>query len=204
VSKEEQTATCRGLAGIVLAAGASHRLGRPKQLVELDGMPLIARTVVALLGHCDLGVSCVLGAHADDIRAAVEGYDVRIIFNTDWREGVATSIRAGIEPVPVDARAILLSVCDQPLVSSADYARLVSNWHEDPAVITAAGYGDDYGVPAIFPTAYRGDLVALRGDRGAKSIIDRAPDRRIVAMPDAAFDIDDSDDLERLREIGGP
>lgn len=208
MSKKDQTATVRGLAGIVLAAGASQRLGRPKQLVELDGMPLIARTVLAMHGYCELGVSCVLGAHADDIRAALAGYDVRIIINTHWREGIATSIRAGVEPVPADARAILLTVCDQPLVSSADYARLVTNWCDEPAVITVAGYGndhgDDFGVPAIFPSAYRGDLAALRGDRGAKSIIDRVSRRRIVEMPDAAFDIDDKDDLSRLREIGAP
>jgi molybdenum cofactor cytidylyltransferase len=204
VSIKDQTATGRGLAGIVLAAGASQRLGRPKQLVEWNGVPLIVRTVVAMRRHCNLGVSCILGAHAEEIRAALDGHDVRIIINTDWCEGIATSIRAGIESVPADAQAVLLTVCDQPLVSDLDYARLVTHWRDDPAAITVAGYGDDYGVPAIFPVAYRGELAELRGDRGAKSVIDCTSRRQIVAMPDAAFDIDDKDDLQRLRELDEP
>jgi molybdenum cofactor cytidylyltransferase len=204
VSTKEHAGTGQGIAGIVLAAGGSQRLGRPKQLVELDGTPLIARTVMAMLGHCDLGVICVLGAHADDIQAVLDGYGVRIIINTDWREGIATSIQTGVKHIPADAKAILLTVCDQPLVGSADFARLVNGWRDDPEAITVAGYGDDYGVPAIFPSAFRGELSALRGDRGAKSIIGSVPHRRIVDMPAAAFDIDDQDDLARLREMGEP
>ena len=207
VSRKHNSVAGMGIAGIVLAAGASNRLGKPKQLVELDGEPLLARTVRAILEHCDRGVICILGAHAADVRSALDDFDVRIVINTDWREGIGASIRVGVEHVPADARAILLTVCDQPLVRSSDFARLVADWQIDPQAVAAAGYdgghSEGYGVPAIFPAVYRDDLAALRGDQGAKALIGGAVRRRIVQMPDAAFDIDDSADLARLREITG-
>ncbi|MAF82840.1 MAG: nucleotidyltransferase family protein [Gammaproteobacteria bacterium] len=195
---KENNITGLGLTGIVLAAGASLRLGRPKQLVELDGIPLLVRILRVLLAHCDRGVICVLGAHAADIRPALDRMDVRIVVNSDWHEGLGASIRAGVAHVPADTRAILLSVCDQPLVCKADIARLGAEWQIDQQAIVAAGYGEGYGVPAIFPAAYRDDLAALQGDQGAKTLIDAAPGRRIVEMPNAAFDIDNSADLAQL------
>jgi molybdenum cofactor cytidylyltransferase len=207
MSGKQNSAVGLGIAGVVLAAGASRRLGRPKQLVELNGAPLLAWTLRAILAHCDRGVICVLGAHAADVRPALDGFDVQIVVNTDWREGIGASIRVGVERVPTDAQAILLAVCDQPLVCSADFARLIADWRIEPQAIAAAGYGNghnvSYGVPAIFPAAYRGNLIGLRGDQGAKALIGGASRRRIVAMPNAAFDVDDKADLARLEEIAG-
>lgn len=191
--------------GIVLAAGASRRLGQPKQLVELDGVTLLARTVRAIQTCCDGGIICVLGAGAADIRPIAENLGVDICLNADWREGLGASIRAGVRCVSRTSQAMLLSVCDQPLVDAADMARLVAAWRAEPQAIAAAGYDIGHhrvcGVPAIFPAAFRADLMALHGDRGAKALIDQAPLRRIVGMPNAAFDIDDSIDLARLRKI---
>jgi len=73
VSRQLNSDEGMGIAGIVLAAGASQRLGRPKQLVELDGEPLLVRTVRAILAHCDRGVTCILGANAADVRSALDG-----------------------------------------------------------------------------------------------------------------------------------
>jgi len=163
-----------GVAGVVLAAGASRRLGRPKQLVEAAGVPLVVRTIRALAAHCDRGVICVIGAGGEAVRAVLDGLDVTIIDNPDWSEGIAASIRCGVAHVPADARAILLTVCDQPRVGSADFARLVAAGRDAPSAVVAAGYGDGYGVPALFPA------------------------RRIVAMPAAAFDVDRVADLQQL------
>ncbi len=191
--------------GIVLAAGASRRLGQPKQLVELDGVTLLEKTVRAIQACCDGGIICVLGAGAADIRSIAEGLDVEICINMDWREGLGASIRAGVRRVPHASQAMLLSVCDQPLVDAADMARLAAVWRAEPRAIAAAGYDTGHhrvcGVPAIFPAAFRTDLLTLRGDRGAKTLIDQAPLTRIVEMPNAAFDIDDDIDLARLRKI---
>jgi len=203
VNDKQDTVTGPGLAGIVLAAGASRRLGRPKQLVEWNGTTLLERTVHAIFEYCDCGVICVLGAYDADVRTALEGCDVRIVVNTEWREGIGASIRSGVEQVPANARAILLTVCDQPRVQSSDFARLIADWCAEPQAVVAAGYGDGYGVPAIFPVAYRDDLTALHGDRGAKAVIGAAPRKRIVEMPTAAFDIDHRDDLARLQENTG-
>ncbi len=192
-----------GIAGVVLAAGASRRLGRPKQLVELDGVPLLVRAGRAMLSHCEYGVICVLGAHAAEVEAALEGMPVQVVVNSSWGEGIAASIRAGVQQVPTDARAILLSVCDQPLVDSADIGRLAAAWQEEPSVVVAAGYSDGCGVPAIFPATYRDDLIALKGDRGAKALLGAATHRRVVDMPNAAFDVDDRTGLARVVERAG-
>lgn len=203
MSGNHKSAEGFGIAGIVLAAGGSRRLGTPKQLVELDGEPLLARTVRAVFSHCDRGVICVLGAHAAEVCTTLNDIDVQIVVNTNWHEGIGSSIRVGVEHVPSDVRAILLAVSDQPLVCSADFSRLVADWLIEPQAVVVAGYGDGFGVPAIFPVNYRGDLTALHGDRGAKRLIASAPRRRIVDMPNAAFDVDNSADLKRLQEIAG-
>jgi len=193
------------ITGIVLAAGASRRLGQPKQLVQLDGMTLLARTVRAVQACCNGGIICVLGAGAAEIRSIAEDLGAEICVNTNWREGLGASIRAGVRRVPRASQALLLSVCDQPLVDAADMARLAAAWRAEPRAIAAAGYDIGQhricGVPAIFPAAFRADLMALQGDRGAKTLIDQAPLTRIVEMPNAAFDIDDHIDLARLRKI---
>lgn len=190
-----------GIAGVLLAAGASRRLGRPKQLVELDGASLLERAARAIASHCDHGVICVLGAHAQEVRVALDAVEVRIVVNPDWREGIGTSIRFGVRHVPGDARAILLTVCDQPFVRGAEFGRLVADWRANPQAVVAAGYGEGFGVPAIFPAAYRRQLEGLNGDRGAKALIAGAPNRRFVDMPNADFDVDDVADLERLENF---
>lgn len=188
-----------GVTGVVLAAGASRRLGRPKQLVRVDGVPLVVQAVSALAPHCDRGVICVVGAGGDEVCAVLDGLDVTVVDNPEWSEGIAASIRCGVARVPADARSILLALCDQPRVRSADFARLVTAGCAAPTSVVAAGYGKGYGVPALFPVAYRDALMALRGDCGAKGIIAGAAPRRVVAMPDAAFDVDRREDLQQLR-----
>jgi molybdenum cofactor cytidylyltransferase len=188
------------LHAVVLAAGASTRFGSPKQLVRVDGRPLL-HTVVAraveLAGH---SVTVVLGAHAGELSALLRHSPASVIVNRDWEEGIASSIRAGVTRVSSACDGVLLLLADQPNVSTEDLRRLAGAWRRQTDYIVAAQYGTATGVPAIFPRTSFADLASLRGDRGARSLLQRNPDRVVrVPMPSAAIDVDTPEDLLRLK-----
>lgn len=187
-----------GLAGIILAAGASTRLGRPKQLVRLQGMPLVARAVREALRTCEAGIFVVTGARHDEVSAALQHLPVTVVRNTAWQEGIGTSIREAVAAMERSVEAVLVMLADQPAVSERGLRTLVAAWAADPGHIAASRYDDTVGVPAIFPRDYWRLLLALRGDRGAKSVIDVSEPVNLVAMPEAAVDIDTPEDLAAL------
>lgn len=162
---------------IVLAAGASRRLGRPKQDLVYEGETLLARA------------TRIAGEVADEVividRAA----------NPNADEGIASSIRAGAERAGNDAR-ILFLLCDQPRITADHLSALIAL----DAPIAATGYAGIAGVPAIFAPRFLPELLALRGDRGARAIIERHRGEVAVVMcEDAAFDIDEGGDLQTLQ-----
>ncbi len=146
---------------IVLVAGASKRLGRPKQLVEFEGEPLVVRASRTAARVAPAVVVIPLNAPA--IRDALRG--ATIVENPDPGEGMASSIRCGVAATEGD---VLITLCDQPLVT-ADHLRALIDAH---APIAATGYHGIAGVPAFFAAQYRGELLALRGDVGARRVIE--------------------------------
>ena len=187
------------LHAIVLAAGSSSRFGSPKQLVRVDGRPLLHAAVsraVEVAGHA---VSVVLGAHAADLAPLLRHSAASIVINRDWSEGMASSIRAGILRLPGSCGGAMLVLADQAAVTAADLRRLAMSWRRQPDYIVAAQYGATLGAPAIFPASCFRDLAELRGDRGAQALFKRNPDRVIrVPMESASIDIDTPEDLLRL------
>lgn len=188
------------LAGVVLAAGASNRLGRPKQLVTFDGRSLLQHAVDKCLPVCPLGVVVVTGAEREAVGKTLESEPVLIVHNRAWRDGLASSITTGIAVVPADSKAVLLMLCDQPKLSATELVQLVSVWAGHPDRVVASRYGSTFGAPAIFPRAVFPMLEALRGDRGAKSVIGQLVDAILVDVPGAELDIDHPEDLDRLRD----
>jgi molybdenum cofactor cytidylyltransferase len=185
-----------GLAVVVLAAGASSRFGSPKQLARLRDATLL-HTVVARATDVAAGnVTVVLGAHAEAIRPHIAGMPISVIVNRRWQEGLASSLRAGIESLPDDVAA-LIWLGDQVGVTAEDLRRLIAAWDGDRSRIAASSYGGTIGVPAIFPRSVFPELLALRGDRGAKGVLRHHPEKTtFVDMPNAATDIDTPTDLE--------
>jgi molybdenum cofactor cytidylyltransferase len=200
VSSESDIQKSPQIAGILLAGGASRRLGRPKQLVSYNGRPLVCHAARQTLAFCDAGLIVVTGAHHEAISAALDGQRVEVKFCSDWSEGIGASIRRGVASVGPGVGGFLLTVCDQPLITSEDIQNLVNTWRRDPQCIAAAGYAGINGVPTIFPGRLRGQLLRLHGDHGAKSIIDAADDTSVVPMPNAHFDVDTPDHLDRIEE----
>jgi molybdenum cofactor cytidylyltransferase len=188
------------LHAIVLAAGASTRFGSPKQLVRVNGRPLLHTAVahaVEVAGH---SVTVVLGANAAELAPLLKHTPASVIVNRDWNEGLGSSIRAGVARVPGSCTAVLLLLADQAAVTKEDLRRLIGAWRRQPEYIVAAQYSGTIGAPAIFPRSRFPDLAALRGDVGARSVFMRNPDRVVrVPMESAALDIDTPEDLLNLK-----
>lgn len=181
---------------VILAAGESSRLGQPKQLALFRGRPLIEHAIASALGSDCRPVVVVLGANADLIKANISR-DVRVVINPDWQEGMASSIRCGIDAIESEIDAVMLMVCDQPLISGAILNEIASR---ADAKLVAAEYKGTIGVPALFGRDFFSKLKALRGKEGAKKILlaNEASVMRI-ACPEASIDVDTADDLRKLQ-----
>ena len=149
----------------ILAAGESRRLGHPKQLVEIEGEALLRRTArIALAARVDR-VAVVLGAYREQIAPVLAGLAVEVLDNAEWREGMASSIRAAVEWARA-ADHLLLLVGDQPRLTTAHLDALIER-----RALVGSRYAGVVGVPALFPAASFTELAALRGDRGARGMI---------------------------------
>jgi molybdenum cofactor cytidylyltransferase len=193
-------------AAVLLAAGASTRLGQPKQLVRLEGESLLRRT-----GRLAIEAGCsptlvVLGFDADPMRAELNGLAVDVVVNQDWQEGMGASLRAGMEAlrtVDPQPQAVLILVCDQPRLSAGHLNTLLTRHKTATATsdiaITASVYACRAGVPAIFAARAFPKLRSSQGDRGAKDLI-RAHAAQVqgVPWPDGEIDIDLPSDLTTI------
>jgi molybdenum cofactor cytidylyltransferase len=181
---------------IVLAAGAATRFGSPKQLVRINGRPLLHAVIgrgVAVGGHA---VIVVLGAYAAELAPLLRHTPATVVINRQWQEGMASSLRTGIAALPGTAEAALVLLADQASVTADDLKRLVGSWRRQPTQIVAAQYGTTVGAPAIFPRWCFNELGGLRGDQGARVLLRRHADRLVrVPMASAAIDIDTPEDL---------
>ena len=188
------------LHAIVLAAGASTRFGSPKQLVRLAGRPLLHTTVTRAAEVCGNALIVVLGARAAELAPLLKHCSGTIIVNQDWREGLASSIRAGVARLPAPCSGVLLLLADQAAVSADDLRRLTGAWRRQPLCIAAALYAGTTGVPAVFPRSSFRELSELRGDAGARGLLRRNADRVVrVPMESAAIDLDTPEDLLALQ-----
>ncbi|MEP7246181.1 MAG: nucleotidyltransferase family protein [Gammaproteobacteria bacterium] len=187
------------LHAIVLAGGASSRFGSPKQLVRVNGRPLLHNAVsraVEVAGHA---VTVVLGANAAELAPLLRHSPASVVINREWSEGLSSSIRAGVARLPGSCNGVLLMLADQPAVTAEDLRRLAGIWRRQPELIVAAHSGAALGPPAIFPSSSFRDLTELRGDRGAQALFRKNPDRVVrVPMESAAIDIDTPEDLLRI------
>jgi xanthine dehydrogenase accessory factor len=185
------------LAIAVLAAGSSQRLGRPKQLVSVDGGPL-TRGVAATCASFEAGpVAVVLGAHEKAVAATLSDVHVALVTNQEWREGIASSIRAAVRwAETTSAAALAIVLGDQPLLSVSHLSALRDAWLAG-ADRVASRFGGVLGAPAIFDRSRWSELAQLQGDRGAGQLL-REHSVVTVDWPDGAFDVDTDEDVSKL------
>jgi molybdenum cofactor cytidylyltransferase len=191
------------VAAIILAAGASRRLGQPKQLIGFRGESLLERALRLAHEAGAAPVLVVLGANFAPICAAIPFKDAIPVFNEKWEHGISTSIHAGLNEADVrapQASGALLMACDQPRLS-ADHLRALMQTFADHAQqsIVASCYAGTHGIPAVFPRSVYGKLHALHGDRGARALLVKPPCPLItIPFEGGEIDIDLPSDLARL------
>jgi molybdenum cofactor cytidylyltransferase len=184
---------------IVLAGGASTRFGSSKQLVRIGGRPLLHTVVSRAAEVTGNALIVVLGAGAGELAPLLKHSPGSVVVNRQWREGLASSIRAGVARLPSTCAGVLLVLADQAAVTSEDLKRLAGTWRRRPQSIVAALYAGTTGAPAIFPRDTFAELAALRGDAGARPILRRCADREVRGpFPAAELDLDTPEDLLQL------
>jgi xanthine/CO dehydrogenase XdhC/CoxF family maturation factor/CTP:molybdopterin cytidylyltransferase MocA len=187
---------------IILAAGASTRLGEPKQLLKFQNETLLRRAARAAIDSVAQPVVVVIGASAELMRAEISDLPLTIIENENWREGLSASLRVGLQTLcalDAEAQGAVVMLCDQPFVNAETINRLVSEFERSGALIVASEYEGARGVPALFERALFNELMNLRGREGAKRIIARyAEEARSVEFAAGATDIDSWADYEKL------
>ena len=186
------------IAAVVLAAGRSARLGRPKQLVPIDGEPLVRRAArAALEAGCRPSV-VVLGAEQEAVGAAVADLPVVPVSNPRWATGVGSSIACGVRAAAADGPAgCIVLPCDQPRLSAGVLAALIERFRRGEAQAVACAYGGTVGAPVLFAPALFDRLSALTGDSGAKRVLRGCTPLKVVEFPGGELDIDTDADLRR-------
>jgi len=199
MAADRSTRSADGLYAIVLAAGASTRFGSAKQLVRLAGRPLLHTVVTRASEVTGNALIVVLGSGAAQLAPLLKHSPGSVVINQEWREGLASSIRAGVARLPAACSAVMLLLADQAAVTAEDLKRLAGTWRKQPQHIAAALYSGSCGAPAIFPRSSFRSLSELRGDTGARALLVRNSDRVVrVPMPSAAVDVDTPEDLLAL------
>ena len=187
---------------IILAAGSATRMGRPKQLLSYQGRSLILHAVEVALASLCQPIIVVLGAYAEQIKPELMLKAVQVVENSQWQEGMSSSIRAGISMLlKTNSKldAVIISLADQPLVSPQIFNQLIQSYQETQKVIIASKYNETTGVPALFSNALFPELMQLEGDKGAKALIQKYIDAGLILLiPEAAIDIDTPDDYKQL------
>jgi len=183
------------IAAIVLAAGASARLGKPKQLIVISGETLLERAVRVAL---EAGLSPVIAVVQDaTLIETLKERGAQVLLNRRFYKGISTSIHTGVRWAEgIKANGVVLMTCDQPAVTSGHLRELCA----EPEVIAGSGYAGRIGIPAYFPSSSFGELMKLCGDIGARELLREARSGSCEAL---GLDIDTEDDLKRARELFG-
>ncbi|MFN8593074.1 MAG: nucleotidyltransferase family protein [Thermomicrobiales bacterium] len=192
------------IAGVVLAAGRSSRLGRPKQLVPLEGEPLIRHTIRAILRSSLDRVIVVAGHEALAVHAALADLPVAVVVNPNYALGQSTSLRCGVDALPAETEAAVFLLGDQPRVRAETIDALVQAWRQTGAPVVAPLYRDGIGNPVLFARSVFPELRAVEGDTGAKPVVQghrRAGDLHLAPVDaPAPCDLDTEADYAALLE----
>jgi molybdenum cofactor cytidylyltransferase len=186
---------------VILAAGASTRLGRPKQLLPWQGKTLLQHAVETALTIATQPV-VVTGCNADQLVAGVDHTQTHIVFNPEWEQGIASSIRCGLQALlnrtpPPDQ--VIFMVCDQPFVTPALLLDLVNERQKSHKSIIASSYAGTLGIPALFDKTHFAQLLDLQGDTGARKIIQQYGEEvASVEFREGEFDIDTEQEYKKL------
>ncbi len=183
---------------ILLAAGSSSRMGQSKQLLSIEGKPLLLKSAEAALGARATKTIVVLGSGDEAHRKIIDHLPFEIIFNPDWEKGMGTTLKIGLSSalraVP-KMEAVMMVVCDQPLITSLHLNTLIQKYRTTKNAIVASAYANTIGVPALFDRSLFQKLLAMEDGHGAKNILeDMAESVLSIDFPEGAIDLDTPED----------
>ena len=190
---------------ILLAAGESKRMGTPKQLLFYRGVSLIDRALDgALQSNCNRLI-LVVGANSDLICSQIKDLPIQIAYNSQWQQGMSTSISTGINTLlqtQIDFDAFIIALVDQPLITARVYDRLIERYYANNCLAVASNYSNTIGVPALFDRTLVPELLNMKHRGGAKQLLKKYSDLTLnLDLPEAAIDIDTPADYQRLLKI---
>jgi len=189
--------TASSHAAVVLAAGGSRRLGRPKQLLTRDGETLVHRSARLVLDTSPRRMLVVVGARRDEVADALSGLSCEVVCNPSWERGLAGSLHVAAAALAGHDGAVLIAGCDQPALEAVHLHRLLAGAESAASRCAATRHGDAPGVPVVVPAALLSEVRALEGDHGLAPRL-RALPRGDMFLLDAAelgFDLDTEDDV---------
>jgi len=205
--KHQQRSPEQTIAVIILAAGSSSRLGKPKQLLDFQTETFIKHTVKTALQTACKPIIVVNGFLQEELNLELENLPVKVVHNPDWEQGIGSSIRAGTTALSKiessdQIDAVLILLCDQPLITAQHLNQLITQFYLDKRSIAATNYAAIQGVPAIFGKSLFPILQTLPGDRGAQWLFKEYQDQlTVVPFKGAAIDVDTEDDYLRLLKL---
>jgi molybdenum cofactor cytidylyltransferase len=191
------------IAAVVLAAGRSTRMGRPKLTLEIAGRTMLHHVVDHVRqSRCD-GIVLVVGEAADRVARDVRGPGVQIVINERYGEGMGTSIAAGISALPPECEAAIIVLGDQPRVTAAAIDALIDAYRTTGKPLVASRYGGGPGAPTLIGRALFDEARRLGGDTGGRRLIERHPDlvHEVPLSPDLAADLDTPEEFARVRAL---
>ncbi|GAB2979995.1 NTP transferase domain-containing protein [Mucilaginibacter puniceus] len=186
---------------VILAAGSSSRLGKPKQNLVFQGTTLLQRTIKSALAADCQHIVVVLGANDNVIEPTIKDLPIQIIHNLNWEEGISSSISCGLAALlktNPQMQSVILILCDQPFADSSIINQLIQA-SVNKKHLVASSYNGTIGVPALFDKTHFDELLALKGNEGAKKLLLKyANEVHTVPFPLGMIDIDTIGDYERL------
>lgn len=189
---------------VILAAGASSRLGSPKQLLVYSGFTLLQHSIEVAQAVDAASVVVVLGANADLINSEINNTTANVVVNPEWKEGMASTIRFGLQTLVKlnpEVEAVIFMVADQPFVTADLLNDLIGLNKKEQRSIVASKYGTTFGTPVLFARRFFPELLELTGDVGAKSLVRKyMSETAFVPFPKGDIDIDTLEDYQKISE----
>lgn len=202
VIEDDPVREVRGrVAGVVLAAGGSSRLGEPKQLIQWRGHSLAWYAVRAAVEGGLAPIVVVVGEAADELRQALESSAIDIIENPNWREGQSSSVRLGLEAASGETEGVVFLLADMPFVGPDLVRALVESHRQTMKPLVASWAGGRRANPVLFDRETYADLQALEGDQGGRAIFRRFDSEFVKWEDSILLDVDTPEDLVRLRGL---